>query len=404
MTATRRKPIRLPVRVLSAVGPGDVVAAHDDWTQNVQTLSETSITFSSQEFEAFAKLGISLWAVSSNSRTAFKLDGENRIENRPKAGSPSSGLGYHVSQARYAISLLRSAVRFRATHAIVDSGTTHWFMLFSFRLFNIEIIPNFHNVPWPVGYPPRRTRHKMLLALDVFFFRSSVRVALGVSPECGRQVAWLCDGRCVFHDYRAQFTVTDFGCIGRPCLHQLPLRILFAGRVERSKGVFDLLEVCERLNGLAKGRFVFDVCGSGGALDELRTIVDANGANERFKLHGKLPRPRLLEFYAQCHLVIVPTRSDFCEGLPMVCAEAVLAGRPVVTSRMSNALEVLRGSVVEARENDVGDYVEKIVSLVNDPTRYEEMVSNTVKVRSQFLDEQRGLRAALTTCFMTIPR
>jgi len=42
-TATNRRPIR----VLNAIGPGDVVAAFKDWKGSVRTVSETSITYSS---------------------------------------------------------------------------------------------------------------------------------------------------------------------------------------------------------------------------------------------------------------------------------------------------------------------------------------------------------------------
>lgn len=49
-TATKRRPIR----VLNAIGPGDVVAAFTDWKGSVRTVSETSetsITTTSQTFE-----------------------------------------------------------------------------------------------------------------------------------------------------------------------------------------------------------------------------------------------------------------------------------------------------------------------------------------------------------------
>src|SRR5689334_13052592 len=131
------RPPSKPVRVLSAIGPGDVVKAHDDWRANVRTVSETSLTFSSQEFEAFQQLGVAFWAVSSHERAAMKVEGENRIENRPRGSASLAGLAYHIAQGRYAFSLLGSARAFGATHAIVDSGTTHWFLLSAFRLCGI---------------------------------------------------------------------------------------------------------------------------------------------------------------------------------------------------------------------------------------------------------------------------
>jgi glycogen synthase len=387
------------MRILSAIGPGDVVAAYRDWRGAVRTVSETSITFSSQEFAFFAAHGIPFWAISSHPRRESLADGENRIENRPRVSSdlPVSGLAYHALQLRYAASLLVSAIRFRATHAIVDSGSTHWFALALFRLFGIEVLPNFHNVYWPVGHEPQGAVKRAILRLDSVFFRHGVRSALGVSPECGRQVSAMSGGRTTFFDYRAQFVSGDFGALPRPVL-AMPMRIMFAGRVEENKGVFDILTVCEQLRARHPGRFAFDICGTGGAFDALAAQVAARGLADSVMLHGKLIRPELLKVYGASHLVIVPTRSTFCEGLPMVCAEAVIAGRPVLTSRLSNALDALRGALVEAREDDPADYAAQIEALADDPARYARLVQHTASVSAQFTDARFGLTNALERC------
>jgi glycogen synthase len=395
------QPARKPLRILSAIGPGDVVAAYRDWKGAVRTVSETSITFSSQEFAFFAAQATAFWAISSHPRREVLIDGENRIENRPRERSdkPASGLAYHALQLRYAASLLVSAIRFRATHAIVDSGSTHWFALAMFRLFGIEVLPNFHNVYWPVGHEPQGAVKRAILRLDSLFFRHGVRAALGVSPECGHQVSAMSGGRTTFFDYRAQFVSGDFGSLPRPVL-AVPMRIMFAGRVEENKGVFDILTICEQLRARHPGRFAFDICGTGGAFDALAAQVTARGLAGSVALHGKLIRPELLKVYGASHLVIVPTRSTFCEGLPMVCAEAVIAGRPVLTSRLSNALDALRGALIEAREDDPADYAAQIEALADDPARYARLVQHTASVSAQFTDARFGLTNALERCLL----
>ncbi|MEO5881841.1 MAG: glycosyltransferase family 4 protein [Caldimonas sp.] len=388
--------------MLSAIGPGDVVKAFRDWTGGVRTMSETSITFSSQEFDFFARHDIPFWVISSHPRTERLSDGANRIENRPRVTSkPVSGLTFHVVQLLYALSLLLSAIRFRATHAIIDSGTTHWFTLSLFRLAGIEPHPNFHNVYWPVGHEPRGAVKRAILRLDGFVFRHSVRAVLGVSPECGQQAGLMSGGATQFVDYRIQFEIGDFGTLPPPVL-SLPMRIMFAGRVEENKGVFDILTICELLSARRPNGFVFDICGSGGASDALAAQIATRRLGSSVTLHGKLVRPDLLKVYGRSHLVIVPTRSTFCEGLPGVCAEAVIAGRPVLTSRLSNALEVLRGALVNAREDDPTDYAGKIEALADDPDRYSELVRNTALVRGQFLNPACGLTTALERCLLGV--
>ena len=86
----------------------------------------------------------------------------------------------------------------------------------------------------------------------------------------------------------------------------------------------------------------------------------------------------------------------------MVCAEAVIAGRPVITSRLSNALDALHGAVVEAREDDPGDYAAKIEALANDPLAYAQLVLQTEAVSRQFTNPHRGLTHALERCLLGI--
>lgn len=388
------------IRVISAVGPGDVVGAFRDWKEGTRTVSETSITFSSQEFEFFEKHRVAFWVVSSHSRRESLSDGPNRIENRPRVTTkPVAGVAFHLVQVLYALSLLNSAIRFRATHAIIDSGTTQWFALCLFRLFNIVVVPNFHNACWSLADRSSSVSQRALSWLDGIFFKYCVRSALGVSPDGVRQVRLVSAGNTKFFEYRAQFVRSDFGELPRAKM-SMPVRIMFAGRVEEEKGVFDVVRISELLSVRHPNRFVFDICGTGGAFDLLAAEIAAREISDFVILHGKLNRPDLLKVYGRSHLVIVPTRSSSSEGLPMICAEAVIAGRPVITSRVSNSLEVLRGAVIEARADDSLDYANKIELLADDPQAYAELVCNTWSVSMQFTNPDFGLTHVLEQCLL----
>lgn len=387
------------MRVLCAVGPGDAVSSYRDWIAGVRTPTETSITYTSQTYEFFARHEIPFWVVSSNARRERIDAGPNRIENRPRiGGGQASGTIYHIVQFLYALSLLGSGIRFQATHAIVDSGTTHWFILTLFPLFRIQVVPNFHNVYWPAGHPPHGAVRNAILSLDKIFFRRCVKSALGVSPECGRQVALLSSDRTRFFCHRAQFRTADFSAIAPPLPPARYVHILFAGRIEVSKGVFDLLRMCEILSLDPDHDFHFEVCGSGAALESLVAAAAACYLSDRFAIRGKLDRKELLAAYARAHIVVVPTRSESGEGFAMVCAEAVLAGRPFVTSKVVPALEDLRECAVEAKEDDPEDYAKELVLLASDAARFKRLVANTRECAQQFVDERHGLTSALELC------
>lgn len=390
-------------RILFAIGPGDVVQAYRDWKSGQATISETSLTFSGQTFDFCRANQLEIWAISAHPRSEWIEDGKFRIENRPKHPSGDvRGLRYHLRQLRYAASLLLSALRYKTDLIVVDSGTTHWFFLALFKLTGIRVVANLHNVYWPAGYPPKSKIHKLIMLLDGWFFARFADASMGVSPECERQVSALAGRPVPFFQYRAQFREDDFHALKAPDYDLRPFRVMFAGRVERNKGVFDLIDIAARLQQRRPYQVVFDICGGGGAYDELQTVVKERQLDDVVKLHGKLIRPELLRVYEQSHLVIIPTRSDFCEGVPMVGAEAVLAGRPVLSSRVSNALDVLDEAIIEARTEDVEDYVGKIGHLLDYRDSYNKCASACTIVSRQFIDRSRGMTAALAKLLETL--
>jgi glycogen synthase len=383
-------------RLFCAIGPGDALAAFEDWRQGVRTPSETSLTFSGQTYEAARRLGVPGLFVSGHPRRAEAADGALHVVNRPPPWPSARGAAFHIAQALHAARLTLSALRFRATHAVIDSGTAHWFLFAPLAWAGVQVIPHLHNTRWPAGHRPTGRVARWLLRLDCLFFRHCVAAALAVSPEGARQVAELSGGRTRTRQYRAQFVESDF--TGLPPAPPLDghRRLLFAGRVERDKGVFDLVDAVARLNRDGPVRYTLEVCGAGSAVPELEALLRDRGLADQVRLRGRLKRPDLLQAYADCHVVVVPTGPTFKEGFAMVCAEAALAGRPVVGSRVVPAGEVL-GAAFRIAENDPDDLARVLRALLEDPAAYAAAVAATVQVRPQFVDRANGLTAALVS-------
>ncbi|OLE06403.1 MAG: hypothetical protein AUI36_42300, partial [Cyanobacteria bacterium 13_1_40CM_2_61_4] len=361
-----------PRRILYALGPGDVVHAYREWRAGREFTAETSITYSSQFFDYCRQTGTEAFAVSSHPRKEVVRDGRFVVENRPKRFANAGGALYHLSQLHYAASILWTALRHRPGAVIVDSGTTHWFLLAPLRIAGIPVIASMHNVLWAPGFPPSQTARRLLLWLAGWFWRHVAQATLCVSPECERQVHTIAGkprGRVFQH--RAQFRPSLFESVAPRPPHGLrPFRVLFVGRVEENKGVFDLVAMANRLNASFPGQFEWHVCGHGSASPELARQVHARGLDEVVFLLGKLDQGPLRDEYGWAHLLVVPTRSDIGEGFSMVAAEAVLAGRPVVSSRVTPAIDVLGDAFVAAQPDDVESYVAAIRRLAEDRTEY----------------------------------
>lgn len=380
------------LRLFVALGPGDIVGARRSQLAG-KAINETSVAFSEQLFAYCRLRNIQILAISSNSRIDQLEEGAITIENRAKPFRDRGGIRFHLSLILYGLYLAVRARRFQANVAVIDSGTTHYFALAFFRALGIPVVTNLHNVLWPRGFPPQGKLHRTIRFLNSLFFRYVAAGAIGVSPECERQILCESRGRMPFFQYRCQFRPHGFR-LSEPDKTGV-FRIAFVGRAEANKGILDIPRMAADLRTRSPVKVVFDVCGDGPALPELKDIVRQEGLADEVFVHGRLERDALLDVYARCHAVIVPTRSTFTEGMPQVCAEAVLSGIPVVTSEVANAFDVIGGATIQAGADDVASYVSAILSLIKDRALYEKLQSECPKLALQFLDRSQSYPAAL---------
>jgi len=379
------------VRLFLALGPGDIVGARRAALAGI-AVPVTSIAFSEQIFSFCRAHDITTLALSSNGRRDNLQDDKIRMENRPRM-LDGGGIRFHISMLLYAVYLAFRARRFKADLAIVDSGTTHYFALTVFWLLGVPVAVNLHNVLWPNGFPPVRKMNRLILWLNSMFFRHIAIGAVGVSPECERQVKAVAHYPITFHQYRCQFLSDGF----RSALPYRggDFRVAFVGRAEVNKGLLDLVDIADQLRSASKVKVIFDICGDGAALAELKSRIDKYNLRDRMIVHGRLVRSDLLEVYANVHAVIVPTRSTFGEGMPQTCAEAVLSCLPVITNPVTNAYDVIGPACARAETNDIGSYVRAILSLIEHPGSYDQLRSKCESLSKQFLDMDQGYAAAV---------
>lgn len=104
--------------------------------------------------------------------------------------------------------------------------------------------------------------------------------------------------------------------------------LLFVGRLEREKGVFDLLEAAEPLLGRSDRRLVF--VGGGRVEAALRERIERSPYAARVHMTGALPHAEVLKLMREAWVVATPSRPDFPEGRCMAAMEALTLGVPVV--------------------------------------------------------------------------
>jgi glycogen synthase len=386
------------LRILYAMGPGDVVRMYRDMLDGKEPPFEMSIAFSELFLDWCDKHCARAHLISWHRRSDSIQSGNYFLENLPK--SPlyyRNGILHHIGAVMYGLRIISRALQERPNVLIVDSGTSYWILFSVLVVIGIPVIAVMHSTLWPMCHPPERMFRRLLLSLDGLFFRRFAAATTCVSPECGRQVQKV----AVFtkgpvYQCRAQFRPGQLSSVSQAPRHDVrPFRVLFVGRVEREKGVFLVVSMAERLEKEFPGQFTWKIVGLGSASESLTREVVERNLRSVVDVVGRLPREQALEAYGWSHATVVPTTEKYSEGLAMTAVEAVLAGRPVVLSTVVPAWEVLGDAAIRAETGDVESFVTALRRLAFEEPYYDRCRKATLRAQGQFYDASLSLGSVL---------
>lgn len=143
-----------------------------------------------------------------------------------------------------------------------------------------------------------------------------------------------------------------------------PLRGLFVGRVEKTKGVFELFDALAELK--RRGIAVkMTLVGAYGA--EIEETVKRLEISDMVELAGLAKDPAALnEFYRNADFFCLPT---YTEGFPRVLYEAMAHGLPCVNTLVGGIPSRMRAgeNCLPLKARDVDSIVEAISALASDP-------------------------------------
>jgi glycosyltransferase involved in cell wall biosynthesis len=391
-----------PLRVVYVPGPGDVIGTYNYWVKGQDDPSQVAITYSHQFYDVCHALEAQAYVIAPTRKQKTLFRNEKFIlERRPKPFFGSSGVLRRLGQLWYDFSVVATAVRFQADVAVVSSGGTHWFILSLLPGLGVQVIPSFHVLLWS-KYKSGDRLGQFVLNLSRPLLTSQAMAILAVSDEICDQVAQLTNGQHrpmlrSFPVYRRE----QFAEIDAPDEKRSPFRVLFVGRIEPHKGVFELLEIAKRFVAEGRDNITFDLCGKGSALDALRLAAKEAGVDSIFVCHGHCNKPKMRQMFSQSHVVIIPTTTGFREGFNKVVVEGILAGRPVVTSAVCPDLACVKDAVVEVPADDTKAYGDALLKLCHDWEFYDQKRRGCLAIQEQFYDLSHSWGANLKSILIS---
>jgi len=376
-------------RALYAVPAGDLYRNFTAWQEGRRDSSQVALTYSHLFYRFCLDTGRDGIVSAPDAARRRVEDGRFAVAGRAPTRRDSTA-HFLAGYLRNALAITALALRSGAREVILMDGVTFAFLLWPLSLAGRRIYRSDHTVLRP-AFRPLSATGRAILALEGWFLRHGCAGALAVSDQIRAQLRALAPNLPVLV-FNPTYVREDFADMAPASWAGGPFHVVFAGRIEASKGVFDLVAMMKTL--LAEGRdVVLDICGEGGQFAQLAAAVTAEGLDNAIRLHGHVSRDAMLGHLARAQVVIVPTRTDFVEGLNKVVIEAVLARRPVITSAVCPALDLVREAAVEARPDDVTSYADAVRRLMDDAGLRTTLSSATETVRERFFDPAFGWAA-----------
>jgi glycosyltransferase involved in cell wall biosynthesis len=233
------------------------------------------------------------------------------------------------------------------------------------RLFRIPVVLHIHGGKFLTGESPNGVYR--FLSKKLFRGSRAVIVLSNLEKEVIRK-EYGCENVCVLEN---SIDCALFDCAGRTA--PAAPTFIFMGRIHESKGLCELLEVFERMEG-DRIPFRFILCGDGSLR---KTIVPKFSAllGDRFEYRGIVYGQEKVDAIREADFFLLPS---WFEGLPVALLETMAAGVvPVITGVGSIGRLVHHGEngIIIEKQN-VPDMYEKIRDLLAHPGTYAALSRN----------------------------
>ena len=151
--------------------------------------------------------------------------------------------------------------------------------------------------------------------------------------------------------------------------------LLFAGRVTPLKRVSDLVAAFARIAPEVPSlqlRIAGECESEKAYVVSIQRSIERENLTDRIHLLGALPQARILDEFSRCSALVLPSAQ---ENLPMVIAQAMATGKPVVATRVGGIPEMVQDQRTGILVNvgDIDGLASALLTLLNDLTLRRQM-------------------------------
>jgi glycosyltransferase involved in cell wall biosynthesis len=164
------------------------------------------------------------------------------------------------------------------------------------------------------------------------------------------------------------------------------LSLLFVGRLQQSKGIFELIEIYKLLLEQFPN-LRLTIIGEGELFGKLKERINNFKLNDKIHLTGPLPYEDVFKYYRSSTILAFPTQ---IEVFPLVSIEAMACGLPVVASDIPGLRESTGGNAVLLPPENIGRWVESLGKLLKNEEQRKALSSKGVEWAKDFTWEKKA--------------
>lgn len=164
--------------------------------------------------------------------------------------------------------------------------------------------------------------------------------------------------------------------------------ILFLGRLDRDKGIAELLRAVEVLKE-KEYNFELNLVGDGGFMPEVKRTVKDFNIEDVVNIRGAVfDSNKIKEYYAQADVYVLPT---YHEGFPRTLYEAMIFGTPIITTFVGGIPALMKNefNCIEIKPKSVDSIIKQMEFAINNYDKMIEYAKSGTQTVLKIVDSNR---------------
>ncbi|NNE42466.1 MAG: glycosyltransferase family 4 protein [Marinicaulis sp.] len=379
------------LRIAYVPGPGELRDTYSYWKRGQPYPGKAIITYSEMFFDVVEALSAEALIIERGADRAEEMCADNCTFIRLSDIDYETPGAYWPQKQAITREIARHCEQFKP-HILILGGEFYWPMLPRLAKSSERIVMSLHNMFWQIGRRPQSLKNQINFFVKKVLVGRYVDAAVAVSKTALDQFNEISPRKIPGFQSMHQLP-SSYADVGEE-LARRKNQICYLGRIEREKGVFELLEafcVAKSHQSDLAIRFL----GAGRALDELREKAGATGFADDIEAPGPVDAADVYGALRESQLLVVPTQRAFAEGFPAVCAEAISQLTPLLVSSVVPAREVFGDAVMEFEAENSKNLAECLTLLLCDEQKLDDMRKAASDARAMLYDRSKSWGSAL---------